>query len=53
LSFDWDLGSCWESNYQDNSSIQASLGSPASPALTCCSSSSYLKSFDDIPCLEL
>lgn len=53
LSFDWDLGSGWASNYQDNSSIQASPGSPASPVLTCCSSSSYLKSFDDIPWFEL
>lgn len=53
LSFDWDLGSGWASNYQDNSSIQGSPGSQASPALTYCSSSSYLKSFDDIPWIEV
>jgi hypothetical protein len=56
LSFDWDLGSGWASNYQDNSSIQGSPGSPASPAspaLTYCSSSSYLKSFDDISWIEV
>lgn len=53
LSFDWDLGSGWASNYRDNSSIQGSPGSPASPALTYCSSSSYLKSFDDISWIEV
>jgi len=47
LCFDWDLEYDYMSIYQDNSSIQASPGGfPASPALTYCSSSSYLKSFD-------
>ena len=35
LLFDWDLGSGWASNYQDNSSIQAS------PTLSCMSTSSF------------
>jgi len=50
LCFDWELEYDYMSNYQI--SIQTPPDLSVSPALTCYSSSSYLKSFD-IPWIEV